>query len=485
MVRTVKERIVTEVQTRPTDATLEDSSLQEFRARMRGEVLTPGAAGYDEARRIWNGMINRKPAVIARCTGAADVIAAVNFARDNELEIAVRGGGHSLPGQSVCDGGMMIDLSPLTGVRVDPVKRTVRAGGGCLWGAIDHEAAAFGLATVGGTVSHTGIGGLSLGGGFGWLARKYGLVVDNLVSVDIVTADGRLLTASADENPDLFWAVRGGGGNFGVVTSFEYRAHEVGPIVVGGLALFPAERATEILRAFRDIMATAPDELTLAAVYMSAPPAPFVPQEAVGAPVLGIAACYAGSVEDGQRAMEPVRALHPMVDLIGPIPYGALQTIIDKANPHFIQYYNKGHYLSDLSDEVIDTFVAQAAGKTAPMSYMLLWPFRGAVARSVGGDTAMGFRDTAYILVLISAWLDPAESERHVQWTRDVWTALQPFATGAIYVNDLNDEGPNQVMTAYEPAAFQRLIDVKTKYDPANIFHMNQNIKPRSAQNGS
>ena len=459
---------------------VDQGSLEEFRNHVRGEVLTDGDAGYDEARRIWNGMFDRKPTVIARCTGAADVIAAVNFARDKGLEIAVRGGGHSMPGQSVCDGGMMIDLSLLNGVRVDPKNRTVRAGGGCLWGAVDHETTAFGLATVGGTVSHTGVGGLTLGGGFGWLGRKYGFAVDNLLSVDIVTADGRLHTASADENPELFWAVRGGGGNLGVVTSFEYRLHEVGPIIVGGMALFPAERASEILRAYRDIMATAPDDLTLAAVYLSAPPAPFVPKEAVGAPMLAIAGCFAGSVEDGMRAMEPVKALNPIVDLLGPMPYVALQSMIDEGNPHFIQYYNKSHYLGGLSDEVIDRFVAEAAGKTSPMSYVILFPFGGATTRSLGGDTAMGFRDTAYIFIMISAWTDPAESERHIRWTRDMWAALQPFATGGIYVNDLNDEGPNQVTTAYEPATYQRLIDVKTKYDPANIFHMNHNIRPRS-----
>jgi FAD/FMN-containing dehydrogenase len=302
--------------------------------------------------------------------------------------------------------------------------------------------------------------------------------------VDIVTADGQLLTASADEHPDLFWAVRGGGGNFGVVTSFEYRLHEVGPIVVGGMALFPAERATEILRAYRDIMIRAPDELTLAAVYISAPPAPFVPSEAVGAPMLAIAGCYAGSIEDGQRAMEPVRALNPIVDLLGPIPYEVLQTLIDEANPHFIQYYNKSHYLADLSDDAIDTFVAQAAGKSSPMTQLILWPYGGATARSVGGDTAFGFRDTAYIFVIISAWTDPAEAERHIGWTREMWAAMQRFAARGIYVNDLNDEGPNQVRLAYEPATYERLVEVKTKYDPDNIFHLNQNIRPRSAANG-
>jgi hypothetical protein len=472
---------VTEGQTLTASTGLDESKVQELRARMRGQVLEPGDEGYDDARRIWNGMISRKPAVIARCTGVADVIAAVKFGRDNHLEIAVRGGGHSLPGQSVCEGGLMIELSLMNGVRVDPARKTVRVGGGALWGAVDHETAAYGLASVGGTVSHTGVAGLSLGGGFGWLGRKYGFVVDNILSVDIVTADGRLLVASEDENPDLFWAVRGGGGNFGVVTSFELRLHEVGPIVVGGLALFPADRTVEILHAFREIMAGAPDELTLAAVAISAPPAPFVPPEMVGAPLIALAACYAGPVEDGMRALEPVRALNPVMDLIGPMPYEVLQTIIDEGNPHFIQYYNKSHYFHELSDEAIEVFAAQAAGKSAPMTTILLWPFGGATARNVGGDTAFGFRDTAYIFVIISAWLDPAENERHVAWTREMWTALQPFATGALYVNDLNDDGPNQVTMAYEPATYQRLTDIKTKYDPDNLFHMNQNIRPRSA----
>jgi FAD/FMN-containing dehydrogenase len=465
-------------QTRSISEGVDDSAIQNFTMAMRGEVLRPDAAEYDSARRIWNGMFDRRPALIARCTGVADVIASINFARDNNLLLAVRGGGHSMPGQSVCDGGLMLDLSLMNGVRVDPVKRTVRAEGGCLWGAVDHETAAFGLATVGGTVSHTGIGGLTLGGGFGWLGRKYGFAVDNLLSVDIVTADGRFLTANADENPDLFWAIRGGGGNFGVVTSFEYRLHEVGPIVVAGMALFPAERGVEIARAYRDITASAPDELTLALIYLSAPPAPFVPPEAVGAPMIAIAGCYAGGLEEGQRAMEPVRALGPIVDLIGPMPYAAFQSIIDEGNPHGIQYYNKSHYLNDLTDEAIDTFLSQAAGKTSPLSYMLLFPFGGATARALGGDTAMGYRDTKYIFVLMSVWLDARESEQHIRWSRDVWAALEPFATGGIYVNDLNDDEPDRVKAAYEPATYRRLVEVKNKYDPENLFRLNQNIKP-------
>jgi FAD/FMN-containing dehydrogenase len=472
---------VTMQQTRPVSQELDENDIQNFTMAMRGEVLRPGDADYDSVRRIWNGMFDRRPALIARCTGVADVIASVNFGRDHNLSLAVRGGGHSMPGQSVCDDGLVIDLSLMNGVWVDPTNRTVRAQGGCLWGAVDHETAAFGLATVGGTVSHTGIGGLTLGGGFGWLGRKYGFAVDNLLSVDMVTADGRFLTVHADQNADLFWAIRGGGGNFGVATSFEYRLHEVGPIVVAGMALFPAERAGEIARAYRDIMASAPDELTLALVYLSAPPAPFVPPEAVGAPMIAIAGCYAGGIEEGQRAVEPVRALGPLVDLIGPMPYAAFQTIIDQANPHGIQYYNKSHYFADLSDEVLDTFLAQAAGKTSPLSYLLLFPFGGATSRSLGGDTAMGYRDTKYIFVLMSAWLDASESDRHIRWSRDVAAALEPFGTGGIYVNDLNDDAPDRVKAAYEPATYRRLVEVKNKYDPENLFRLNQNIKPTTS----
>lgn len=465
-------------QTRPATDRIDEAEIEAFTGAMRGAVLRPGDDDYDGARWLWNGMFDRRPSFIARCTGVADVMACVNFARDHDLPLSVRGGGHSMPGQSVCDAGLTIDLSLMNGVRVDPKKGSVRAEGGCLWGAVDHETAAFGLATVGGTVSHTGIGGLTLGGGFGWLGRKYGFAVDNVLSVDIVTADGSFITASADEHTDLFWAVRGGGGNFGVVTSFEYRLHEVGPMVVAGLALFPADRGVEIARSYRAIMATAPDELTLALIWLSAPPAPFVPPEAVGAPMVAIAGCYAGSIEEGQRAMEPVRALAPIVDLLGPMPYAAFQTTIDEANPHGIQYYNKSHYLAEITDEAIDTLVAEAAKKASPLSYMLLFPFGGATTRSVGGDTAMGYRDSAYIFVLIAAWLDPRESEQHIGWSRDVHAALEPFASGGIYVNDLNDDGAEGVKTAYEPGTYRRLVEVKNRYDPGNLFRLNQNIKP-------
>jgi FAD/FMN-containing dehydrogenase len=460
-----------------TGVQLDEAAVEQLRRVMRGPALLPDAEGYHEARKIWNGMIDRCPAIITRCRDTADVVAAVNFGRDHGLEIAVRGGGHSLPGQSVCEGGLMIDLSLLNGVHVDAKAKTVQVGGGCLLGDVDHATAAYGLVSVGGTVSHTGVGGLALGGGFGWLARKYGLVVDNMLAVEIVTADGRILNASADENPDLFWAVRGGGGNFGVVTSFVFRLHEMNPILVGGLALFPADRAREVLHALREIMSSAPDDLTLAAVWMFAPPAPFVPPDMVGAPMVAIAGAYAGSIEDGMRAVEPVKALGPAVDLLGPMPYLALQTMIDEGNPHFIQYYNKAHYLGTLTDEIVDTYIEQSRDMTSPMSQALLFPFGGAVSRN--RDNAMGYRDTEWAYILISAWTDPSESDRHIGWTRRAYNALEPFASGGVYVNDLNDEGPNQVTKAYEPAAYERLRDVKTKYDPANLFHMNQNILPR------
>lgn len=452
--------------------------VEELEHALRGTLIRPGDADYEGARRIWNGMIDRRPGFIVRCAGVSDVMAAVNFARDHRMLVAVRGGGHSIPGLSMCDGGMVIDLSGMKGIRVDPKAKTVRAEAGCLWSDLDHETASFGLATTGGQISHTGIAGLTLGGGFGWLGRRCGMVVDNLLSVDIVTADGRLLTASADENADLFWGLRGGGGNFGVATSFEYRLHEIGPIVVGGIALFPAARTREVLQAFRDVMASAPDELTLLAVSMSAPPAPFVPVEAHGAPMIGIAVCYAGAIDEGQRAVAPIRALQPVIDLIGPMPYTVVQTLSDEGLAHGLQYYLKAHYLAVLSDDAIDTFVRESEGRTSPLSIALLFPFGGAVARVPRGATAFGHRDVAYVFNIISAWTDPHESDRHLAWTRKMWTAMQPYATGGLYVNDVSDEGQEGVEAAYEHEAYSRLIGLKNTYDPTNLFRLNQNIKP-------
>ncbi len=460
------------------ETTLDKTTIQEFRASLRGALLRPGDDGYDAARRVWNGMIDRKPALIVPCAGVADVINAVNFARTHNLLVSVRGGGHNVTGNAVCEGGIMIDLSPMKGIRVDPVRRTARAQAGLTWREFDHETQAFGLATTGGQVSSTGIAGLTLGGGVGWLMRTCGLAVDNLLSVDIVTADGRLLTASATENEDLFWGVRGGGGNFGIVTSFEYRLHPIGPLVLGGMLLYPAAQAKELLHFYREFMAGTPNELMALVAFLTAPPAPFVPAHLQGTPMVAIAICYAGSIEEGQRVVEPLRRFGPpALDLLSPMPYTVIQQLFDAANPFGLQVYVKSDHLADLGDEVIDTLVTHAATATSPLSVVILFPLEGVVSRVGEQETAFGHRNTAYDYVIYSMWTDPQESERHIQWTRDFWTAMQPFSTG-VYVNELGNEGEDRVRAAYLPATYERLIALKNRYDPANLFRLNQNIKP-------
>jgi FAD/FMN-containing dehydrogenase len=423
-------------------------------------------------------MIDRKPALIVRCAGVADVIDAVNFARRHHLLVSVRGGGHNVTGNAVCEGGLMIDLSPMKGIRVDPVRRTARAQAGLTWGEFDHETQVFGLATTGGQVSTTGIAGLTLGGGIGWLMRSYGLVVDNLLSVDMVMADGRLLTASATENEDLFWGVRGGGGNFGIATSFEYQLHRMGPIVLGGMLLYPAAQTKELLHFYREYMADAPDALMALVAFLTAPPAPFVPAHLHGTPMIAIGVCYAGSIEEGQRIVEPLRRFGPpALDLLSPMPYSAIQQLFDAAVPFGLQVYLKSDHLVRLSEEVIDTVVTHAATMTSPLSVAIIVPLGGMVSRVGEHDTAFGHRDTAYDYVIYSMWTNPGEAERHIQCTRDFWTAMQPFSAG-VYVNELGNEGEDRVRAAYPPATYERLVALKNKYDPTNFFRMNQNIKP-------
>lgn len=457
---------------------LDEATIEQFRSSLHGTLLRPGDDGYDASRRVWNGMIDRKPALIARCTGVADVIAAVNFAREQNLLLAVRGGGHNVAGSAVCDGGLMIDLSPMQGIRVDPARQTARAQAGVTWGTFDRETQAFGLATTGGQVSTTGIAGLTLGGGVGWLMRKYGLVVDNLLSVDLVTAEGQFLTASATEHGDLFWGVRGGGGNFGVVTSFEYQLHPVGPIVVGGMMLYPAAQAKELLHIYREFAAAAPDDLATVVAFLSAPPAPFVPAHLHGAPMIAIAVCHSGSIEDGLRAVEPLRAAAPpTLDLIGPMPYAAVQQLFDAGVPFGLQVYLKSEHLADLSDEVIDTLIAYAATVTSPLTSVILFPLGGAVGRVAEDATAFSHRNVAYDYVIYALWTDPQEAERHIGWTREFADAMHRFSVG-VYVNEMGNEGEERVRAAYRPATYDRLVALKNTYDPTNLFRLNQNIKP-------
>jgi FAD/FMN-containing dehydrogenase len=460
---------------------LDEAAIQQFKASVRGQLLRAEDEGYDAARRVWNGMIDRRPALILRCTGVADVLAAVTFAREHALPVAIRGGGHNVAGNAVCDGGMVLDLSPMKGMRIDPTTRRGWAQAGLTWGEFDRETQAFGLATTGGLISTTGIAGLTLGGGIGWLMRKYGLTCDNLLSVDIVTADGEFRRASADEHADLFWGLRGGGGNFGVVTTFEYQLHPVGPMVLGGLVLYPVAQAKELLHFYRDYTASAPDELTTVAVFLTAPPAPFVPEHFQGKGAIGIAACYAGPIEEGERVVQPLRQFGPpVVDLLGPLPYTALQSMLDATAPPGLQNYWKSEYLSELSDGAIDVLVSYGNAIPSPLSHVDIHQMGGAVSRVAQSETAFGHRAAPFLVNIISTWTDAAENERNIRWTRELWGALQPFSAGGTYVNFMSgDEGTERVKAAYDPAIYERLVALKTTYDPTNLFRFNQNIPPR------
>ena len=464
------------------ETVLEEAAVEEFKSSLRGELLRPGDDGYDKARAIWNGMIDKRPALIARCSGAADVIDAVNFARTHNLLLAVRGGGHNVAGNAVCDGGLMIDLSLMKGVRVDPGKRIAWAQGGVTWGDLDRETQAFGLATPGGVVSTTGIAGLTLGGGFGWLRRKYGLSVDNLRSVDIVSADGQFLTASDTENTDLFWAVRGGGGNFGVVTSFEFSLHPVGPLVMLAVAMYPAEKATAFAPRWREFMAKAADEVSSQMAFWSIPDIEAFPENARGKPVVIFLAVYAGPVEEGQQILQPLREFGtPLVDLSGPTPFTSVQSAFDPFFPKGErQYYWKSLYLDSLSDDAIAAIAARAIDRPSPMTLVNVWSMGGAMSRVPAEETAFGDRSAAFLLEISSTWADPQDSGRNIGWTRDFWADMKRFSSGGVYLNfpGLGEEGEDLVRAAYG-ANYERLVALKNKYDPQNLFRLNQNIKPR------
>jgi hypothetical protein len=449
---------------------LEESAVQGFVARMRGRVLRPGEEGFDAARRVWNGMIDRTPALIARCAGAADVISAVTFARDHDLLLAVRGGGHSAAGNGVCDRGLMLDLTPMKGLRVDPARRTARAEPGLSWGEFDRETQAFGLATTGGIVSTTGIAGLTLGGGIGWLMRTHGLTCDNLLSVDIVTADGQLRTASAEEHPDLFWAVRGGGGNFGVVTSFEYRLHPLEPTILGGLLIWPRPLARDVLRLYRDFTQAAPENASAYAGLGTLPD---------GTPVVLVIPFYHGPIAEGEQLLQPLRAFGPPVaDLVQPMPYTAFQQILDPLNPPGNRVYWKSAVLGRLDDEALETVIEHAAATPSPLSAALIEFYGGAANRVGAQETAYPLREAVYALNAIAAWTDPGQDEANIRWSRGLWEAMRPFSPGSVYVNFLGvDDGEDRVRAAYGPN-YDRLAAIKARYDPTNLFRLNQNIKP-------
>ena len=456
----------------------DETAIGELRGVFRGELLGRHTDGYDSARRVWNGMVDKRPVLIARCTGVADVIAALSFAREHGVLLAVRGGGHNVAGNAVCDDGLVIDLSGLKKIQVDPVRRRARAEPGVLLGELDGETQAFGLATPTGNVSTTGIAGLTLGGGLGWIARKHGTTCDNVVSADVVTADGQLVKASADENPDLFWGLRGGGGNFGVVTSFEYRLHALGPEVLAGAVVHPFERAREVLRFFTDFVATAPDELSVtASIYSAAADSP-LPAELHGQTVIALAVCYAGDLDEGERTLRPLRAFgHPLADLIEPVPYTALQSGSDAAYPPGQHNYWKSHYITELTDEAIDAVIEHGPRMPSPLASFYFQHLEGAIGHVGEDEAAFGHRRGAFDFAIMTVWSDPAETDTNIAWTRDLWTAMQPFATG-VYVNNLGAEGEDRVRSAYAPATYERLVALKDKYDPTNSFQLNQNIRP-------
>jgi len=449
---------------------LDSASIDTFRSSLRGELLRPGDADYDATRAVWNGMIDKRPALIARCTGTADVIEAVNFAREHQMLVSIRSGGHNVAGNAVCDDGLMIDLSPMKGIWVDPTQRTARAQAGVLWGEFDRETQQFGLATTGGVVSTTGVAGLTLGGGVGWLNGKYGLAIDNLLSVDIVTADGNLVTASASEHPDLFWGVRGAGANFGVVTSFEFRLHPVGPMILGGMVIHPFERAREVLHFYREFTANEPDELTTYAAMLTGPD---------GNLVVALVICYAGPIDEGERVIAPLRLFGPPVaDMIGPMPYRSQQSMFDEAFPHGRQSYWKSSLMHAIDDDAIDIAIDYMSRVPSAGTATLFEHYHGAYARSEGGETAFSHRSDPYDFVILSVWDDRAETPANVRWTREFFETMRPHLSTGVYVNVLdNDEGVDRVKAAYGDN-YERLVALKHKYDPTNLFRMNQNIRP-------
>ena len=437
-----------------------------------GQLLQPADAGYEEARKVHNGLVDKRPALIARCRGVADVVDAVHLARKLNLEAAIRGGGHNVAGRATVDGGLMIDLSPMKGVHVDPSARTVRAQGGVTWAELNRETQLHGLAVTGGVVSSTGIAGLTLGGGLGWLMGKYGFALDNLRSVDLVTADGRVLRASEDEQSDLFWALRGGGGNFGVATSFEYRLHPVGPTITGGLVAHPFDRARDVLRYFRDVIASLPDEMTVLAGLIHAP-------DGSGTKLAAIVTCHCGPLDEGEAAVLPIRQFGaPAMDAIGPMPYGQLNGMLDGAFPKGALNYWKSNFLARLSDDAIETMIDVFSRCPTPMGQVLLEHVHGAAVRVGTGDTAFPHRADGCNLVVISEWTEPAHTDRCIAWARETYAAMGPFFAPGRYVNYLgDDEAGDPVAAAYGPN-YRRLQQIKAKYDPENFFHLNQNIRP-------
>jgi FAD/FMN-containing dehydrogenase len=451
-----------------------DEKLEALRGNLRGALLLPGDAGYDEARSVWNGMIDRRPPVIVQPTGNADVIAAVNFARESGLPVSVKGGGHSAAGTAVSDEALMIDLSRMSAVHVDPRTRRARAQGGATWGLFDRECQVYGLASTGGIISTTGVGGLTLGGGFGYLLGRHGLAIDNLVSLEVVTANGELITASAEENTDLFWALRGGSGNFGVVTSLEFNVHPIGPMVTGGLAAWPIDMSSQVLEFYRSFTEVDTDDLTAFLAFTGAP-------DGSGNLIAAAIAMHVGSLEEGARALQPIKDFGPpIMDAIGPIPYAAQQSMLDAAFAAGSQVYWKATFINGLSDEALKVIEAQARALPTPTSSLVIENFHGAVHRVPSDATAFPERSAPFNIAIVGLWNDAADGDRCIAWARETYEALQPFSSGSVYVNYLGvGDEPERVRAAFG-SNYDRLSAIKRQYDPENLFRANQNIAPAS-----
>ena len=462
------------------EITLQEDTIRKFKESLRGELILSEDAGYDDARSIWNAMIDRRPALIARCLGVADVVTCVNFARERGLILSIKGGGHNISGLAVCDGGLMLDMLRMRGVWVDPTTRTARAQAGCLLGDVDRETQVHGLAAVLGFISNTGIAGLTLGGGFGYLTRRFGWTSDNLLSVETVTGDGRVVRASEKENSDLFWGLRGGGGNFGVVTSFEYKLYPIGPEIIAGAIAWRAEFAGEVLEMFRTLTMEAPPELTCVAALRMAPPAPWLSKDIHGKPIVALFVCYAGEINEGEKLVAPIKAFgSPVGDIIQRRSYVSQQSLLDATQPKGRRYYWKSEYLPDVKPELLATAIRHAEGVVSPHSAILLFPVNGALNRLSNDHSSVGNRDVGCVPNIAASWEKAGDDKANIEWARAAWRDIRSFSTGGTYVNFLTEEeGDDRIHAAYGNN-YERLVEVKSKWDAANLFCMNKNIAPR------
>lgn len=460
---------------------INETAIEQFKGSLKGQFINSKDADYEEARKVWNGMIDKHPMFIVRCAGENDVESSVNFARNNNLEIAVRGGGHNVAGFSTCDGGIVIDLSQMKKIEIDKTSQTAKAQAGLSWGEFDKATQEYGLATTGGLVTSTGVAGFTLGGGFGWLVRKHGMTIDNLLSVEMILANGKRTTASPTENPDLFWGVRGGGGNFGIVTSFTFKLHPVGPNVYGGALFYSVSKAKGLLNFYNKWTKTLPNEISTMIAFLTAPPEPFMPKELVGTQMLAIALCFTGKKEEGDKLLKPLRDyIQPEVDVAGPIPYVALQGMFDAGAPKGIHSYWRTQYFNELSDNTINTLIEQAANlkNLSPFSMIHIHHWEGAINKVKSEETAFTHRDARYVMNIIGLWMAGDDPDKHINWVRDFSDIIKQFSTGKLYLNFLTDTGEDKVVAAYGEEKYEKLVQLKNKYDPENLFHLNQNIKP-------